>query len=115
MNWKLLTTEEEIQSIIEHSETKPVLIFKYSGRCSICDRVQDILESEWSENESENEMKITPYFLDLIRYRNVSNAVAAKFNVMHESPQVLVIKNGKVVYTESHGYIRFEDILKSIN
>jgi bacillithiol system protein YtxJ len=115
MNWKFLTTEEEIQKIIGESETKPALIFKYSGRCSICDRVQDILEADWSENESANEEKIVPYFLDLIRYRNVSNAVARKFNVMHESPQVLVIKNGKVVYTESHGYIRFEDILKSIN
>lgn len=115
MNWKLLTTEEEIQKIIEFSDTKPVLIFKYSGRCSICDRVQDIMESDWSENESANEEKITPYFLDLVRYRNVSNAVARKFNVMHESPQALVIKNGKIVYTESHGHIRFDEILKSIN
>lgn len=115
MNWKLLTTEEDIQKIIELSETIPVLIFKYSRRCSICDRVQDIMESDWNENESDNEEKITPYFLDLIRYRNISNAVARKFNVMHESPQVLVIKNGKASYTESHGHIRFDEILKSIN
>lgn len=115
MNWKLLTTEEEIQKLVEQSETKPVLIFKYSGRCSICDRVQDILESEWSENESANEEKIIPYFLDLIKYRNVSNAVARKFNVMHESPQVLVIKNGKSIYDDSHGHIRLDEILKSTN
>jgi len=115
MNWIKLTSEEELEQAVKLSETKPVLIFKYSGRCSICDRVQDILEADWSENEADNEGKIAPYFLDLIKYRNVSNAVARKFNVMHESPQVLVIKNGKFVYAESHGYIRFEDILKSIN
>ena len=114
MEWNQLTTEEVIQKIIELSETKPVLIFKYSGRCAICDKVQDVLESDWSENEPANEEKIAPYFLDLIKYRNVSNAVARTFNVMHESPQVLVIKNGKVTYAESHGYIRFEEVLNSI-
>ncbi len=114
MNWIQLTAEEELQNLIKASETKPVLIFKYSGRCAICDRVQDILESDWEENLSDNEEKITPYFLDLIKYRTLSNEIARRFHVEHESPQVLIIKNGLCIYNESHGLIRLDEILNSI-
>jgi bacillithiol system protein YtxJ len=114
MNWIQLTTEEQIDKISEQSKTKPVLIFKYSSRCSICDRVQYIMEGNWNTHPKENEEKITPYFLNLIKYRNVSNEVARKFKVMHESPQAIVIKDGEAVYAESHGYISLDDILKSI-
>lgn len=114
MNWIQLTTEEQIDKISEQSKTKPVLIFKFSGRCSVCDRVQYIMEDRWNRQPKENEEKITPYFLNLIKYRNVSNEVAGKFDVIHESPQAIVIKDGKVVYAQSHSYISLDDILKSI-
>lgn len=114
MNWIQLTTEEELQNLIAASETKPALIFKYSSRCSICDRVQDALESDWEENSSDNEEKIVPYFLDLIKYRTLSNEIARRFHVAHESPQVLLIKNGVCIYNESHGLIRLGEILNSI-
>lgn len=114
MNWIQLTTQEELENLVEASETKPVLIFKYSSRCAICDRVQDAMEYDWEKNSESNAELITPYFLDLIKYRSISNSIVRIFDVTHESPQALVIKNGKCIYAESHGYIRLDEILKSI-
>jgi len=45
------------------------------------------------------------YYLDLLSYRSVSNEVGIKFQVIHQSPQLLVIKNGVVVASASHGAI----------
>lgn len=114
MNWNKLTTDEELQNASFLSETKPILIFKHSSRCAISDRVFENFEMEWELNSENNHEQIEPYFLDLIKYRSISNEIARKFNVVHESPQVLVIKNGKSIYAESHGYIRMEEILNSI-
>lgn len=114
MKWNKITTDEELQKAIVASETKPIVIFKYSSRCSISDRVLENFEMEWDEDSNNAEEKIEPYFLDLIRHRSISNDIARRFHVIHESPQVLAIKNGKSVYAESHGYIRLEEILKSI-
>lgn len=50
------------------------------------------------------------YFLDLISYRNISNRIAEEFNVYHESPQVLLIRNGECVYDESHMSIRMDEL-----
>ena len=47
------------------------------------------------------------YFLDLISYRNVSNAIADEFGVLHQSPQILVVKDGKCIYDDSHMGIDF--------
>ena len=112
MNWNNITSDDNIIEAINISETKPVLIFKYSTRCSISHRVFDLFEMQWAADETGNEEKIAPFFIDLIKYRSLSNEIAKKFNVIHESPQVLVIKNGKCVYAESHGYISLNEVLK---
>ncbi len=52
------------------------------------------------------------YYLDLLNYRTISNAIAEKFSVYHESPQILLIKNGECTYDESHGGIRMEEIVE---
>jgi bacillithiol system protein YtxJ len=46
------------------------------------------------------------YYLDLIRYRNVSNEISSKFKLEHQSPQVLLIRNGKLIYHVSHNAIK---------
>ena len=114
MNWNNLISDDNLLEAINISETKPVLIFKYSTRCSISHRVFDTFEMQWAADEANNEEKIVPFFLDLIKYRSLSNEIARKFNVVHESPQVLVIKEGKCIYAESHGYVSLDEILKSI-
>jgi bacillithiol system protein YtxJ len=52
------------------------------------------------------------YYLDLLNYRAISNAIAEKFSVYHESPQILLIKNGECNYDESHGGIQMEEIVE---
>ncbi|MDA0315199.1 MAG: bacillithiol system redox-active protein YtxJ [Bacteroidetes bacterium] len=109
MNWNKLTSEEQIDQLIEESTEKPVLLFKHSTRCSISSMSLDRLLRNW---KSEDSAKITPYYLDLIAYRTLSNLVAERFDIPHESPQVLLIERGKVTYHESHYGISYAKIMK---
>lgn len=110
INWNLLTSEEQLQELITESSEQPVMIYKHSTRCSISSMVLDRLERSWS-NEGN---PVKPYFLDLIALRNVSNAVAQTLQVYHESPQVILLKDGKVVYDASHMSISFSSIKSAV-
>lgn len=106
MNWIQLTTAEQVKDIIQKSAVKPQLIFKHSIRCSTSSLAKGRLEkAPMPEN-------IDFYYLDLINYRDISNLVADQFSVHHESPQVLLIKNGECIYEESHIGIRMEEIVE---
>ncbi|MBL0146225.1 MAG: bacillithiol system redox-active protein YtxJ [Chitinophagaceae bacterium] len=109
MNWINLVREDQLTQIIELSATQPQIIFKHSTRCSISDVAKNRLE------KSTVPQGIDFYYLDLLNYRNISNKIAEVFSVYHESPQILLIKNGQCVYDESHGGIRMEDILQVAN
>ena len=112
MNWIALTNADQLEEIINLSSITPVLIFKHSTRCGISRMVLKTFEREFDLEESE----ISLYFLDLLNYRALSQDISTKFNVMHQSPQVLVIKNGAVIYHDSHDYIsvgKIKELLKS--
>jgi bacillithiol system protein YtxJ len=104
MNWIPLRSIEELEQLIHLSQQKPLVIFKHSTRCSISSVAKSRLEKSAVPNE------IPFYYLDLISFRKVSNSIAERFGIMHESPQILLIKNGKCVYDESHMGIDMEDI-----
>jgi bacillithiol system protein YtxJ len=106
MNWIALTSDEQLQQIKERSLQRTQVIFKHSTRCSISALAKSRLE------KSGGDTSIDFYYLDLIRYRSLSNMVAEVFNIYHESPQVLVIKDGACVYDESHLGISMNDILR---
>ena len=105
MNWQELTELDHIDQVIEQSKINPVLIFKHSRSCSISKATLDRLERNWN---LDNEAKT--YFLDLLAYRPISRAIAERFGVQHESPQVLIIEQGKSVYDKSHFDINYQDI-----
>ncbi|GAB1445560.1 MAG: bacillithiol system redox-active protein YtxJ [Cyclobacteriaceae bacterium] len=105
MNWHELTTLDQLDQAIEESKITPALIFKHSRSCSISKATLDRLERNWNLEKG-----VTPYFLDLLTYRSISNAIAEKFGVQHESPQVLIIDQGESVYDKSHFDINFQDI-----
>jgi bacillithiol system protein YtxJ len=109
VDWIPLQTLEQVDEIIENSHEKPVLIFKHSTRCSI-----SRFALKRFENEFELQEKVITYFLDLLNYREISNEIAVKFGVQHQSPQVLLLKNGKVVYHDSHDGIEAEEFKKYI-
>jgi bacillithiol system protein YtxJ len=99
--WIALEREEQVEEIAEISANTPVLIFKHSTTCGISRMALKQFEKEYDLDKKQ----IEPYFLDLKQYKSLSNLVASHFGVQHESPQVLLIKNGNAVYNESHGGI----------
>lgn len=104
MNWIDLTDEQQLDSLKALSKLKPQLIFKHSTRCSISSMAKNRLERSTPPGN------IDFYYLDLIRYRQLSQKIAEEFSVYHESPQILLIKNGTCVYDESHGGIQMDEI-----
>jgi bacillithiol system protein YtxJ len=109
INWSSLTREDQIQEIIEESKQKPVVIFKHSTSCSISATAKGRLERQWNDSELK---AVKPYYLDLLAYRPVSNLVARTFEIEHESPQLLLIRDGKCVYDASHLGIRLDEVKK---
>lgn len=108
MNWNSLSSVEQLDEIITESFEKPIVIFKHSTRCSISDIAKSRLDRA---SKPEN---LTFYYLDLISHRDVSNAIAEKFQVYHESPQILLIHNGECVYDESHTGIQISEIIDQV-
>lgn len=108
MNWIHLTNISTIDQIIKDSFDKPQVIFKHSTRCSISSMALNRLERE------ETPTNANFYYLDLLSYRNISNAIADKFNVYHESPQILIIRNGECTYDESHQGINMSEIAEQV-
>jgi len=108
MNWINLVSEDGLTKIKELSYQQPQLIFKHSTRCSISVVAKNRLENATTPTG------IDFYYLDLLNHRTISAKIAEDFNVYHESPQILLIKNGECVYDESHSGIRMEDILEKV-
>ncbi len=105
IGWKQLNNLGQLSEIIEESENIPVIVFKHSTRCSV-----SRMALRHFENEFDLDGKVTPYFLDLLNYRDVSNEIANKFEVQHQSPQLLLIRNGKCIYDASHNAIEVESL-----
>ncbi len=106
MNWKKLTTLGQLDRIDELSKQKPVLIFKHSTTCPISKGALARLEKDWTAADDAGHMA---YFLDLWAHRDLSDAVETRYGIQHESPQVLVIRNGACSHTTSHRKITYED------
>ncbi len=97
MNWINLTDINQLDLIIEESKIKPVIIFKHSTRCIISKMALRSFESDYNLGDA-----FECYYLDLIAHRDISNEIANRFGIEHQSPQILIIKNGIVIYNESH-------------
>lgn len=104
MAWNNLTDESQLEQIKKLSAQKPQLIFKHSTRCSISSMAKNRLE------RSTMPEGLDFYYLDLLKYRSISNKIETFFNVPHESPQVILIKNGECTYDESHSGISMDEI-----
>lgn len=110
MQWAIMTDIRQIEEIQKISKDVPVLIYKHSTRCSTSRMMLDRLERSWSNHERNPK----PFFLDLITFREISNKIAEVFDVEHESPQVLIIDNGQIIYHGSHFEINYQTILAAI-
>lgn len=109
--WQPLTDIEQLQDIARESHEQPVLIFKHSTSCSISAAAKGKLERQWSE-AGLADTKL--YYLDLLRFRSVSNEIAKQFGVQHESPQLLLIQDGECRYNASHMSIRLSEVKNAV-
>ena len=109
ISWNELTDLLQLDEIIAISNEKPVAIFKHSTRCSVSRMALKQFENEFNSSD-----KVIPYFLDLIEYRAISNEIANRFGVTHQSPQLILIKEGKAVYNVSHSDIDAKELGKRV-
>lgn len=111
MNWIQLTDLGQLNELVVTSMDKTMLVFKHSTRCSISRMALRQFEKEFDIAED----KIDTYFLDLLNYRAISNEITIRFDTEHQSPQLLLIQNGKVIYTVSHSDISAEELKKQVH
>jgi len=108
INWKNLESTETLDNIIEDSFNAPQVIFKHSTTCPISGMAKRRLEGGW-------DIELSPYYLDLLSFRSISKDIEDRLAVRHESPQILLIKNGKTVYNESHLDISVSSLKESLD
>jgi bacillithiol system protein YtxJ len=112
INWFHLKEAGQLETIKAESHQQPVVIFKHSTTCSISRAVLDRLERNWGSDAVAN---VKPYYLDLLAYRPISNLVASEFAIEHESPQAIIIHQGKPIYSQSHFGIDVKGIAQAIS
>lgn len=110
LNWIPLKELSQISILMDQSYQVPCLIFKHSTRCSLSSLVKFRLENKWDFSQEE----IVAYYLDILSSRQLSNEVAEKFSVQHESPQILLIKNGQCYFEASHLEIAVGEIRSNL-
>lgn len=109
IHWIPLTDLGQLNEISELSFQKPVAIFKHSTRCSISRMALKQFENEFNLDD-----KVTPYYLDLLEFRPISNEIASRFQVFHQSPQLILIKDGNAIYSASHSDIEVEALASKL-
>ena len=107
-NWKVITTESDVQDIIERSASKTQIIYKHSVTCGISAHAKEKL--------IDGSLLLTEHadlnYLDLLRLRRISDLISSELKVTHQSPQIIVLKDKRVVHTASHHAIEPAAIAK---
>lgn len=110
MQWNSLNSVDDIHRIVELSKSKPQVIFKHSTTCPISGMAKMRVE----DNVVSISTDVDFHYLDLLQYRNISNAIASELEVHHESPQIIMLINGEVVYDASHFDITIDELNESL-
>ena len=98
MNWKHLTSLADLDKAISASDLGTVVLFKHSTRCSVSRMALKMFEQGWDDSLND----VSAYYLDLLENRPVSAAIGEKLKIEHQSPQMLILKNGHVVHHANH-------------
>ena len=110
MNWKILDSDEQFRHLIQTSGDDSFAIFKHSTRCNISTLSKGRIERNWDDLPADFPL----YYLDLLTHRPLSDAIAEVLDVEHESPQLLLIENGKCIFHASHGDINVSDMVEKV-
>jgi len=110
IEWTDIIDVSQLDSIEQESKSVPVLIFKYSTRCNLSTFMLKKFEKKFDYEEG----SVKPYFLDLRAYREISDEIATRYGVAHQSPQIILMKSGRVTYYANHEHIKFEDFKERV-
>lgn len=110
ISWNHLSSLQQLQEAIQNSDSTPVVLFKHSTRCGVSSMALNRLDS--SEDLAKSSANF--YFIDLLAFREISQAVSEEFHIQHESPQLIIVKNGQARYHASHSDIRPNTLLEQI-
>lgn len=101
LNWKVLDDVDQLDKILSISKDKPVVIFKHSTSCGI----SRMILNQFQNNADFDENAVLLFYLDLLANRDISNAISEKFEILHQSPQMIILNQGQVVHHASHSAI----------
>ncbi len=110
VDWKILNKIDQLEQLVEASYQKPQVLFKHSTRCGISASAMYQLLHHWNFENAYLDF----YYLDLIAHRNISNAITKRFNVIHQSPQIIIISKGIAVENFSHSAINSARLARSL-
>lgn len=108
-DWLHLVDDGQLDMAIAQSYNSLVFIFKHSTRCGISSMVLN----RFNRNELPHAAVL--YLLDILKYRDISNRIARELHVHHESPQLLVLRNGDCILDYSHNEINASSVLEDLN
>jgi bacillithiol system protein YtxJ len=108
--WLVLDQVDQLSSMLAQSYEQPVAIFKHSVSCGISNMAKFQLENGWDILEDQ----LAFYYLDLLSYRSISNEIAARLKVVHQSPQLILVENGEVVFHTSHHGVHLSGLKKAM-
>ncbi len=107
IHWNKITSLNDWEEAKKKSFENAIVVFKHSTTCPISINALARFERQWNEEVDH----IQPYFLDLLSFRPISNQIATDTQITHQSPQIIMIKDGKALYNASHNGIKVEDLL----
>jgi len=107
--WIDLNTSEQFDTLIEKSKSETIVVFKHSTRCSISSMAERRLLGIDTSKEN-----ASFFYLDLIAHRSLSNYISEVLQETHESPQILIIKNGACTYDASHMEITAKEVIENL-
>ncbi|WP_462249167.1 monothiol bacilliredoxin BrxC family protein [Ekhidna sp.] len=114
LNWKSLSTIEEFNRLVERSKDKPALVFKHRPSSPESNMAMETLQRDWTISPENLDL----YMIDVMKDKEVTEAVTDMAGVMNEYPQVLLFADGVTMYDESREMISVKKIklaLKIIN
>lgn len=105
VDWKTLSSEAQFMELLQQEEL--FAVFKHSTRCSISSMAKNRIDSTW-------DLSLPLYYLDLIAERSVSNLIEDHLGIQHQSPQLIIVRGGKVIYHASHNAIQMSSIKEAV-
>ena len=99
--WIPLEDADQLEDFEKKGAPSVRVVFKHSTRCGLSAMMLRRFEATWAGRAPDMDF----YLLDLVRYRQLSDALAHRFELGHQSPQVLIIRQGTLVGSASHGDI----------